>query len=211
MNLPVEIPIEKSQDKNGIPDYQYMLNETRRKLFEQWKAADPSRKNSSKFPRKIFQKDSNLRSHWEFLVNKVNVVYTEWMTDLYYDWIEKHNNRPYLMSKDPHEFKLAKWFSKQLRKGHPPQDILEKHRELPFNHVREYQEWRHVFRRYPSIRSQTGRERRLAKWSIAVRLKYNQGELPEDQAEYIRKNLGEEWLENVPFLKNKEKPETATA
>lgn len=201
MNSNFELFIQKSKNAEGIPDYQLMLNYARDNLFKKWKQDDSTRANLTKFPRRIFSKDSQLKSQWEFIQNKVNMAYNECMTDLYYEWLETHQERPYLNSNNNYEVKLARWFSKQLRKGHPPQHILEQHRELPYNHAREYSEWRHVYRKYPSVHSKSARERRLAKWSIAVRLAYQKGELPEDQTQTITKVLGQEWLQNAPFLK----------
>jgi hypothetical protein len=202
MNQPPEIAISLIEDSDKIPNKKAILQDVRKKVFEKWKSQDPKRSQLERYPRRIFKKDPQLKNELIFLTDKVQLIYNNCMTDLYHSWIQEHDDRPYLDSKNRHELKLAKWFSKLLRKGNPPELILEKHRKLPFNHLRQYQEWCNVNRRYPSVHGNNRREKRLAKWSIAVRIKYSKDQLDENQAKEIKEKLGEDWLTNAPFFKS---------
>src|SRR5690625_4835206 len=129
MNSNFDLSIEEFKNSDGIPNYKPILDHAKQLLFTQWRSEDCTRESLTKFPRGIFRKDHTLKKQWDHTLNKVNTVYNDWMSDIYCDWTSSNCRRPYLNSTDSIEYKLARWFSKQLRRGHPPQHILELHKE----------------------------------------------------------------------------------
>jgi len=180
-----------------LPSKAVIIQNARAEIFQEWRDQDPSRSEMTRFPKRIFKKNPSLKSELEEITQKACSEYDQQMSVLYSEWLLKNEDRPYLNAKDRCEAKLARWCSKQIK---TKTDILEKHRTLPFNHLKQYSEWCSVKRRYPSVRTENKREKRLAKWAIAVRVKYSKNELPDDEVEKIEEMFGEEWLTNAPFL-----------
>lgn len=116
------------------------------------------------------------------------------MSILYHKWLDDHNERPYSHSEDKLEKSLGKWVNKLRIKAVVPADIVEKCGQVYINPLREYREWKYVYKRYPRWTKTGSREATLAQWAAIVKNQYQEGKLSNYEIAQIEKVLGKKWL-----------------
>lgn len=176
-----------------LPNLQELLKRARSGLLEEWRTKNSAAPTS---PRRLFSRKTELGARWIIIKNQIETEYNSVMSALYEKWLQDHSARPFLYASEYNERKLAKWASRNI-------ETIKKYKRPPFDYPREYREWIYRHRKPPAIKSQKVHENRLARWAVAVQVKAEKRELPEDVVSGIKSILGDDWLGSAPFLKER--------